>query len=228
MERAYSNSEQALLGAERDREALVAERESFMRGWLADVSEQLSEAKRKASDAREELNKATLHKQLVELRSATDAIVQSVAKVSVGSVMQSGQAFLTLAPTNAPLEVEANISGRNSGFVHTSDPVAIKFDTFPFSQYGMAEGAVATISPDSFTAQAEARNPTSAVPELATEPYYRGRISIDRVKLRSVPPGFHITPGMPVTADIKVGRRTVLAYLFGLIAPVASEGMREP
>jgi HlyD family secretion protein len=35
-------------------------------------------------------------------------------------------------------------------------------------------------------------------------------------------------PGMPTTADIKVGKRTVLQYLLGRALPVASEGMREP
>jgi HlyD family secretion protein len=33
---------------------------------------------------------------------------------------------------------------------------------------------------------------------------------------------------MPVTADIKVGKRTVLSYLMAKVLPVASEGMREP
>src|SRR6266403_5405130 len=95
------------------------------------------------------------------MRSKFDAIVQSVAKVSVGSVMQSGQPFFTLVPADTPLEIESNIFGRDNGFVHVGDPVAIKFDTFPFSQYGMAEGTVRIVSPDSFTAQDEARNPTS-------------------------------------------------------------------
>jgi hypothetical protein len=36
-----------------------------------------------------------------------------VAKVSVGSVMQSGQQFITLVTAEAPLEVEANIFGRD-------------------------------------------------------------------------------------------------------------------
>ena len=43
-----------------------------------------------------------------------------------------------------------------------------------------------------------------------------------------MPPGFILLPGMPVTADIKVGKRTVLQYLLGRVLPVASEGMREP
>ena len=184
----------------------------------------------KAKDAREQLNKAKLRRELVELRSETDAIVQSVAKVSVGSVMQSGQQFITLVPADTALEIEANISGRDNGFVHVRDPVVIKFDTFPYSQYGIAEGKVRIVSPDSFTAQSEARNPTSTVPmaAAASEPFYRSRIAIDRVALHDVPAAFRIIPGMPVTADIKVGKRTVLGYLLGLVVPVAQEAMREP
>jgi HlyD family secretion protein len=229
MERSMANAEQAAEGAKRDQAALAAERDAFVQGWRAEVSQRLSEASGKANDAREQLNKAKLRRQLVELRSETDAIVQSVAKVSVGSVMQSGQQFITLVPVDAALEIEANISGHDNGFVHVHDPVAIKFDTFPYSQYGMAEGMVRIVSPDSFTAQSEARNPTSTVPvTAASEPFYRSRITIDRVALHNVPAAFRIIPGMPVTADIKVGKRTVLGYLLGLMLPVAQEAMREP
>jgi hemolysin D len=229
MERAAANAEQLGEGSKRDQAALAAERDAFVRGWQAEVSQRLSEASGKANDAREQLNKAKLRRQLVELRSETDAVVQSVAKVSVGSVMQSGQQFITLVPVAAALEIEANISGRDNGFVHARDPVAIKFDTFPYSQYGMAEGKVRIVSPDSFTAQSEARNPTSTVPvTAASEPFYRSRITIDRVALHDVPAAFRIIPGMPVTADIKVGKRTVLGYLLGLMLPVAQEAMREP
>jgi len=217
-------------GARRNLAAMTAERDAYIQGWRAEVSQKLSEATRKLSDAREQSNKAKLRRELVELRADADATVQSVAKVSVGSVMQSGQHFITLVPADAPLEIEANIIGRDNGFVHVGDPVAIKFDTFPYSQYGMAEGTVRVVSPDSFTAQDEARNPTSAVPlpPASTEPFYRARIAIDKAALHDVPGGFRVVPGMPVTADVKVGKRTVLSYLLGRIMPVATEGMREP
>jgi HlyD family secretion protein len=230
MTRALASAQQTAESARRDQAALAAERDAFIRGWQADVLQQLSEAEGKASDAREQLNKAKLRRQLVEMHSQIDAIVQSVAKVSVGSVLQSGQPFITLVPSDAPLEVEADISGRDNGFVHVHDPVAIKFDTFPYSRYGMAEGAVGVVSPDSFTAQAEARNPTGSVPAppTATDPFYRARIAIERIALHDVPAGFRVTPGMPVTADIKVGQRTVLGYLLGVMLPVAREAMREP
>jgi hemolysin D len=216
--------------AERDLAAQMAERDGYVQSWHADVSEKLADATSKLSDARESLNKAQLRGRLVVLHAEKDGTVLTVAKVSVGSVLQSGQQFITLVPSDAPLEVEANISGHDDGFVHVGDEVALKLDTFPFMQYGMAYGTVRTISADSFTVQDDQRNPTGSVPMPGntSEPYFRARIAIDRVELRGTPKGFRLTPGMPVTADIKVGKRTVLSYLLGRVLPVATEGMREP
>jgi hemolysin D len=229
MARALAYAEQTGEAAKRDRAAVESERDAYVQGWRAEVSQKLSDATTKLSDTRELLSKATLRRQLIELHSEHDAIVQSVAKVSVGSVLQSGQQFITLVPADSALEVEANIFGHDSGFVHTGDAVAVKFDTFPFSQYGMAEGIVRIVSPNSFTSQDEVRNPTSAVPVVASaDLFYRARITLDRIALHDVPEGFQVIPGMPVTADIKVGKRTVLKYLLGMVVPIAHEGMREP
>jgi HlyD family secretion protein len=165
------------------------------------------------------------------LRADRNAIVLTVAKVSVGSVLQSGEQLISLVPADAPLEVESNISGRDYGFARAGDPVAIKFDTFPFSQYGMATGTVRVISPDSFTAADQQVGRTmGAVPvaQNSTEPFYRSRISIDHVALHGVPTDFRIAPGMPVSTEIKVGTHTLLSYLMGRVLPMFSEGMREP
>ncbi|ESY78184.1 secretion protein [Mesorhizobium sp. LNHC221B00] len=230
MSRALGNAEQTAEAAKRQQAGVAAERDGYIQGWRAEVSQGLSEASSRMSDARELLNKAKLRKQLVELRSEADAIVQSVAKVSVGSVLQSGERLITLVPANAPLEIETNIIGRSSGFVHVGDPVVIKFDTFPYSQYGLAHGTVRTLSPDAFSAQEQARDPNSSLAMLPSdaEPFYRTRISIDQVALHGVPAGFTVSPGMPVTADVKVGRRTVLKYILGVMLPLGQEAMREP
>lgn len=230
MERNLNSAMETAASMQRDLAALVAERDGYVQSWHADVSDKLADATGKLSDARESLNKAQLRKQLVELRADRDGTVLTVAKVSVGSVLQSGQQFITFVPADAPLEIEANIPGKEDGFVHVGDPVAIKFDTFPFIQYGLAYGTVRSMSADSFTAQDDQRNPTGFVPlpGNSTDPYYRSRIALDRVELHNTPENFRLMPGMPVTADIKVGKRTVLQYLLGRALPVASEGMREP
>jgi hemolysin D len=232
MARNLASAQEEAAGAQRDLAAMLAERDSYVQQWHADVADKLSDATSKLSDARESLNKAQLRRQLVELRADRDATVLTIAKVSVGSVLQSGQQFITLVPSDAPLEVEANIMGRDDGYVHVGDPVAIKFDTFPFTQYGLAYGTVRIISADSFNSQEDQRNPNTAgavpMPANNGEPYYRARVAIDRVALHNVPASFRLMPGMPVTADVKVGKRTVLQYLLERVLPVTQEAMREP
>jgi hypothetical protein len=64
-------------------------------------------------------------------------------------------------------------------------------------------------------------------PQSNTAPFYRSYIVIDGVDLRDVSAKFHIVPDMPVMADIRVNRHTVLNYLLGPVLGVAAEGMPE-
>ncbi len=236
MQRNLDSVEQVGNSAQRDLAALIAERNGYIQSWHADVAEKLAEAASKLSDARESFNKAQLRRQLVELRAEQDATVLTVGRgISPGSVLTAGQQLITLVPANAPLEVEANIPGSEDGYVHVGDSVAIKFDTFPYTQYGMAKGVVRIISPDSFNSQDEARSPSGEVPLPAPgtstamgTTWYRARVSLDEINLHNTPAGFHLIPGMPVTADVLVGKRTVMAYFLGRALPLAREGMREP
>jgi hemolysin D len=230
MERNQQSAEAQAQQAARDLAAQVAERDGYVQSWHADISQQLADATQKLSDARQQLAKAQLHRQLVELRAERDATVLTVTRVSVGSVLQPGEQLFTLMPIDAPLEVEATIDGKDDGYVHVGDPVAVKFDTFPFTQYGLAYGTLRMVSANSFTGQDEQRNVSGNVPipTNSGEPFYRARITLDRIALHGVPEGFQLAPGMPVTADIKVGKHTILSYLLSRVLPVAREAMREP
>jgi hemolysin D len=218
--------------ADRDLKALEAERDAYNQNWRAQVSQELTEASRKLSDAQENLKKAVLRHQLVELRADQDSVVLNVAKVSPGSVMQSGEQLITLVPTNAPLEAEVNIPGSEAGFVHPGNPVNIKLDTLPYTQYGTVSATVRFISPDSFVAgqddqqQPPKRGVQQQRPQGAA--YYRARLALGQVELHDTPAGFRLSPGMPVTADVKVGKRTLVSYLLARVLPVFMDGMREP
>ena len=214
--------------ARRDLQQMIAERNGFEQQWKGQISQELTLRTRNLSDATESLRKATLRRELVDLRADQEAVVLTVAKVSVGSVMQSGEQLITLVPTNAPLEVETRIAAADAGHVRPGQKVAIKFDTFPFVQYGMAEGTVRVISSDSFSGSQETQRGSVVSQGDNSAVFYKTRVAIDAVKMHGVPGGFQLKPGMPVTADIKAGDRTVLSYLFARMLPVALEGMREP
>lgn len=230
MQASLRGAEQQALASQRDIAAMIAERNGYVQNWHTEAADKLTEALTKLSDARESLNKAQLRRQLVELRAERDGTIMTVSKVSVGSVLQGGQQLITLVPTDAPLEIEANISGTDDGHIKVGDPVDIKFDTFPYTQYGMGHGVVRVVSPDSFSAQDEQRNPTGAVPLPANAGglWFRSRISLDQINLHHTPADFHLIPGMPIQADIRVGQQTILRYMLGKAVPLATEGMREP
>ena len=230
MQASLRGAEQQALASQRDIAAMIAERNGYVQNWHTEAADKLTEALTKLSDARESLNKAQVRRQLVELRAERDGTIMTVSKVSVGSVLQGGQQLITLVPTDAPLEIEANISGTDDGHIKVGDPVDIKFDTFPYTQYGMGHGVVRVVSPDSFSAQDEQRNPTGAVPLPANAGglWFRSRISLDQINLHHTPADFHLIPGMPIQADIRVGQQTILRYMLGKAVPLATEGMREP
>ena len=229
MERDYLSAVQQARSASRDLGAQVAERDGFVQSWHADVSQKLAEQLAKLSDARQQLRKAELRRELVVLRADRAGTVLTIAKVSAGAVVPSGDKLITLTPADAPLEIEANILGRDSGYVHLGDKVAIKFATFPSNRYGLAYGTLRLVSSNSFAdLPGQAESSSSVPPPGPGVPYYRAHITIDTVKLHGTPPGFHLTPGMPVEADIKVGRQTVLSYLLEIVLPVAQNAMREP
>lgn len=237
LQRSLAEAQQTAKTAANDLQAKMAEASADDQSWKNQNATDLTTASRLLGQAQGDLAKASMRSGLVDIRAERDATVLYRAPVSVGSVLQSGDQLLKMSPSNAPLEIDANILGGESGYVHEGDPVTIKFDTFPNTQYGQAYGKVRVISPDSFTPTGQAPdvvargNTELSSTAMAPNPgqaYYKAKISIDRVELHDTPAGFHIVPGMPITADILVGKRTILTYIFSRALPIAYDGMREP
>ncbi|HQT63595.1 MAG: hemolysin D [Acidocella sp. 20-57-95] len=223
-----ANAQSSAAAAERELAAQIAERDSFEQQSKATISQQLSDAINSLTQAEQALVKAKLNDQLITLKAPRDSVVLSVAKVSVGSVMQSGELLMQLVPIDAPFEVQADVNAADSGYVHPGEKVNIKFNTLPFLQYGQAEGTVLTVSPDSINPLDQASGGPTIPGSEQTSLFYRATISIDVINLHNTPPGFEIVPGMPLSADIKVGTRSVLGYFTRQFMPVAYESLHEP
>ncbi|MGH2836707.1 MAG: HlyD family efflux transporter periplasmic adaptor subunit, partial [Solirubrobacteraceae bacterium] len=223
--------------SEQTLEATKAQRDAFLQQWNSQLSAQLATNVPQLDAVRQSIKKAQLVNKMIELRAPQDAVVLQVQSgVSVGSVMQSGQQFVSLSPLHAPLEIETYIPGAYQGFVKVGQPVTIKFATFPFPIFGTADGTVRLVTANSFTPEQLASQlmqlqttPTATPQNVPTsELYYASRVTIDKMKLRNVPSGFRIIPGMPVETDIRVGTQTVMQYMLERIVPVFAQGMNEP
>lgn len=236
IERSQITAQQSAASARSKLNAMNSEQDGFVQNWKGQVYQELTEAEHKYYEAKGDLEKAVMRQSLVVMRAQADAVVLTIAKVSIGSVLSPASQFITLVPLDAPLEVEAKLKGSDSGYVKLGDKALIKFATFTYTQYGGAEAVVRNVSADSFTKDSGGADSAggnggaagSSTQGGSSDTFYRIRLRVDRYTLHGVPNYFHPTPGMPVTADIMVGKRTILRYLLSSVLPVATEGMREP
>jgi hemolysin D len=65
------------------------------------------------------------------------------------SFVQTGQLVAQIAPQGAATILKVQMPSQNSGFLKTGMPVKVKFDAYPFQDYGVVEGKVQMVSPDS-------------------------------------------------------------------------------
>jgi hemolysin D len=197
----------------------LADKKAFIEQWNAQVSQDHVATRNKLDDARSAYAKAAKHQDLVRLTATAPSVVLSIAKLSIGSVLRQGDPFFTLMPLNTPLQAEIKIASRDVGFARPGDPCVLTIDAFNASEHGTAEGKVLWISDGAFTTNDDSQ---------VVEAYYKARCSIDRTDFRGVPANFRLIPGMTLTGDVKVGKRSVAMYLLGGMLRGIAQSMREP
>jgi HlyD family secretion protein len=220
MMRQLENSHNTVIEGEHQLDSLRADREAFVQSWSTQISQEILTARNSRDTAASQLNKALKHRELVQIVAPEDAVVLTVTKLSVGSILKSGDQLVTLTPLAAPVEAEVNITPRDVGFIRPGDKATLKVDAFNYTQYGVAEGTVKWISEGAFVQNDDTGQPS--------EPHYRVRVGIDSVNFVNVPDNFRLIPGMTLVGEIKVGRRTLASYVWEVMAKGAGEAMREP
>lgn len=217
--RTIENTHNSLVEAQGTLASIAADRDAFKQQWFAQLSQELVKTRNDLDTARSSYEKAVKRQDLVKLTASEPAVVLTIAKLSVGSVLKPSDELITMMPLDTALEAEIKISSRDVGYVRPSDPCVLSIDAFNAAEHGTAEGAVRWISEGAFTLD-EDNKPVDA--------YYKARCSVDTSRLVAMPSNFRLLPGMTLTGDIKIGRRSVAMYLIGGMLHGFGTSMREP
>ena len=173
-------------------------------------------------------NKHAARHDLLELKAPQDGIVKDLATHTVGSVLQPGTVLMTLVPSNDPMQAEVWVTHDDAGFVGAGQPAKIKLATYPFQKYGMIDGDVKRLSPDSSDmSDARSDRRTGAGEGGSTGSGYRTLVSLRTPYLEADGKRYPLTPGMQVTAEINLGTRTVLEYVLSPVQRTLHEAGRE-
>ncbi|HYG48210.1 MAG TPA: HlyD family type I secretion periplasmic adaptor subunit [Allosphingosinicella sp.] len=197
-----------------------------LRGAFAKTAvTELATAGDESSMRAEELTKTERRRLFQQIRSPVDGVVQQLAIHTVGGIVQPAQALMVIVPEGSEVEVEARILNRDIGFVREGQEVRVKLDAYPFTDYGLVEGVVETISRDAV--QQEADPKASGAEGSQGALIYMARIKLGRNYVQLRHRRQPIGPGLAVQAEIKTGERRIIQYLLSPISEALDEAGRE-
>ena len=132
--------------------------------------------------------------------------------------------MLTLVPKDETLLAEVWVSNQDIGFVHPGQPVKVKLAAFPFQKYGMVEGRVHYVGPDSQDGAGHEAGKDGANSQLMR---YKALVGLSSMKLGGDQQSFPLAAGMQASAEILLGDQTVMQYLLSPVRKAFHEAARE-
>ena len=218
--------------------SLEKKREQIVTQFTAEQAQKIVDAERRLDKIEQDLLKAKARNERTVMRAPIAGTVQQLAVTTIGQVVSSGQALMTIVPADGAIEVEALIANQDIGFVKLNQHAVVKVEAFPFSRYGVIDAEVSKVSNDAVDDRdgsamgdaASAGGPARSTPTRssraqtlvfpATLKLARRSISVDG---SDVP----LSPGMAVTVEIKTGERRVIDYVLSPIRETISQSAHE-
>jgi len=135
------------------------------------------------------------------IRAGTAGTISEVYFRTEGEYIRQSDLLCTIVPAGSPLYMDIVVPNPDIGFIEEGMPVKYKFDAFPYADYGMLRGTVASIPP-------------SAVEDPQLGFVYRVRGALGQRHFEINDKHYPIKAGMTATAELVTERRTLLTSLF--------------
>ncbi|WP_350333786.1 HlyD family type I secretion periplasmic adaptor subunit [Coralliovum pocilloporae] len=182
--------------------------------WRSDLLRRLETSRRRSVDLKQELVKAQEVSRLRTIVSPVAGVVQDSRMHTLGGVVSHGQELMTIVPDDAHLIVDVKVLNKDVGFIRPGQPVEIKIDSFPYTEFGTIKGAVAQLSRD-------------ASPDEQLGLVYSAKVTMEKTEVAVNGRYIPLAPGMNATTEIKIGKRRIISYVLSPLKAYQSEALRE-
>jgi len=170
---------------------------------LKETQTQIAATESQISQTQSQIKSLKLQLQQRVVRSPIDGIIFELPVSKPGEVVQPGQRIAQIAPKNTGVILKASMPIKDSGFLKVGMPVKVKFDAYPYQEYGIVEGKVAWVSPDSKVQQTLQGNSESFELEINLNQQY-----VDNGEKRVA-----LTPGQTANAEVIIRQRRVIDFV---------------
>ncbi len=155
----------------------------------------------------------------LQQRKITSPITGKVFQLPIqrpGSVVQPGTMVAEIAPEGSPLIIRATMATTESGSLKKGLAVKVKFDAYPFQDYGVIEGELLNISPTTV----DVDTPNGKVSA------YNLEIILKQDCIRSNNQCIPLRPGDTATAEVIVRQRRIIDFLLDPFKQLDKGGLK--
>ncbi|MGB3637832.1 MAG: HlyD family efflux transporter periplasmic adaptor subunit [Rivularia sp. (in: cyanobacteria)] len=170
---------------------------------LKDTQTQISSVESQIAQTTSQVASLKLQLKQRIVRSPIDGTIFEFPISKPGQVVQPGQRIAQIAPKNTDVILKASMPIQDSGFLKVGMPVKVKFDAYPYQEYGIVEGKVAWVSPDSKMNQTPLGNSESFELEITLEQQY-----VDNGEKR-----VSLMPGQTADAEVVIRQRRIIDFV---------------
>lgn len=170
---------------------------------LKDTSAQISAIESQIAQTQSQIASLKLQLNQRIVRSPIDGIIFELPVSKPGQVLQPGQRIAQIAPLDTGVVLKASMPIQDSGFLKVGMPVKVKFDAYPYQEYGIVEGKVAWVSPDSKVQPTPQGNSES----------FELEITLDKQYVENGEKRVTLNPGQTADAEVVIRQRRIIDFV---------------
>ena len=193
-----TNAAPRLQAAQSESESRVKEAIARFR---ADASSELTQVREELEKSSHEIgtNVDRLNRNIV--RSPVAGLINKLNITTIGAVVRPSEILLEITPSDQRIVIQTRSNPNDRANLRRGLPARVRIGAYDYATYGTFEGHVTEVSADTLIEEKGGR-------------YYRVNVEVDVSTLLSrVRQADVLVPGMAATADIAVGKRTILSYI---------------
>lgn len=149
------------------------------------------------------------------VKAPTSGSIFQLPVTKTGSVLEPGGLVAEIAPKQAPLVLKAQMTTSESGSLDRGMPVKLKFDAYPFQDFGIVEGKLVSISPTTKVIDTEQGQIES----------YELEVKLDQNYIQAKNKRVLLRPGQTATAEVIVRQRRLIDFVLDPFKKLQKDGL---
>lgn len=145
------------------------------------------------------------------ITSPVRGIVNKLYFHTIRGIIKPGDTIAEVTPIDDSLTIEAKIKAVDRAHISSGQKVSIEITAYDTARYGMLDGELFSISPDSFM-------------DNSGNVFYMVKVKANTLNFA---PDLQIMPGMMANINILTGKKTILEYIIKPLKDITRNSLRE-